>query len=344
MNKTKNITYKLQTILLLLFPVSLTFAQPVITAIEGNPQLGETIVVANSNLEWGIEGPAGENVTWDFSEISLLNDNQIMFVSPTSTGLATYFPDANLAYPIGSNSWRMMRVDSSGYYDTGLTSNLVPKPYFNSQQLFFWPATYGDVNTDTYAGSWVENNAYFDVEGFVYSEVDAYGDLILQNDTIKNVLRFKIDEESITEFQANTGSSSLFQEVDTYIWFKAGFHHPLLTLTRRIVGGQGTYINSSFLTYPVVSSTTESHSYESLEVFPNPTTSFTTISIVLEEVKRIKISVINILGQEIMSILDQELTPGEYDYTIDFTPFGSGLYFVKSESGDNINTQRIIVR
>ncbi len=333
---------KFYTTLLLSVFAGIIVAQPTITSSEGNPQVGESFEIATGDLQQGMQGAAGANVTWDFSNLTTVNTQTLEFVDPAATGQGATFSNSNLAYSIAPGSWDMVYADNTGFSRAGVINNNFPIVFSNPEQLYFWPATYGDINSDDFEASWT--NVYnFVRSGTLYSEVDAYGDLILPGGTIENVLRFKITEDYQDDYTIYGISQTLEYDSEIYIWYKEGVHYPVMSLSYLVAAGQPNII-SSFAADVNVGLFDTPQVYNAVEVFPNPTTSFATLSIDLESTKQVRILVTDILGQAIMQVTNQELAAGEHDFTIDLSTFSKGVYLVKSEIDNTINTQRVVVQ
>jgi len=73
--------------------------------------------------------------------------------------------------------------------------------------------------------------------------------------------------------------------------------------------------------------------YDLFPPCPNPFNPITNIKFVLNKPGRVQISVYNILGQKVVKLLDAKKTAGTYRISWDASPFSSGMYFVRFDSG-----------
>jgi hypothetical protein len=78
----------------------------------------------------------------------------------------------------------------------------------------------------------------------------------------------------------------------------------------------------------------------SLSIYPNPTTGELNISLNSTTEKLIRIDVINLLGQEVMTMNGT----GKDYYTIDLSGFSKGIYFVHCTFGSGIVTRKILLQ
>jgi hypothetical protein len=82
--------------------------------------------------------------------------------------------------------------------------------------------------------------------------------------------------------------------------------------------------------------------YTLYPVYPNPFNASFTVPFSLNEKMAVKIALYNIAGQQVMNILQNELSAGEYQYQVNADALPSGVYFVKTNfSGTSSVSQRI---
>lgn len=60
--------------------------------------------------------------------------------------------------------------------------------------------------------------------------------------------------------------------------------------------------------------------------------------------EKIKVTLFNCLGKEIMRVTDEDATAGLFNKTIDISELPTGKYFCKLEISDSNFTKRVIVR
>jgi len=63
--------------------------------------------------------------------------------------------------------------------------------------------------------------------------------------------------------------------------------------------------------------------------YPNPFNSGTTIAYSLHRTSRVHLGIFNVMGQEIMTLVDGEQQAGPYSVHLDAKPFASGVYFAR---------------
>ena len=77
--------------------------------------------------------------------------------------------------------------------------------------------------------------------------------------------------------------------------------------------------------------------------YPNPFNPSTTISFYIPEITDLKISVVNILGEKVKTLIDDTFTSGLHKIIFDAKGFSSGVYFILFESTGFVRTQKILL-
>lgn len=77
--------------------------------------------------------------------------------------------------------------------------------------------------------------------------------------------------------------------------------------------------------------------------YPNPFNPATTIAFQLPSEARTNLSVYDILGRKISTILDQEVAAGNHTVTWDSSNVASGIYFYRLSSGNYVDTKKMVV-
>jgi hypothetical protein len=77
--------------------------------------------------------------------------------------------------------------------------------------------------------------------------------------------------------------------------------------------------------------------------YPNPFNPSTSIKYQVESIKLIKLIVYDILGKEIVTLVNEKLSPGTYDVNFDGSNLPSGIYFYKLETGNFSDIKRMVL-
>ena len=76
---------------------------------------------------------------------------------------------------------------------------------------------------------------------------------------------------------------------------------------------------------------------------PNPFNPVTEIQFALPEVASVKLSVYNLLGQEVAVLVDRNLDAGYHSAQWDASDFASGIYMYRLQAGDFVDTRKMIL-
>ncbi|MBL7808214.1 MAG: agmatine deiminase family protein, partial [Saprospiraceae bacterium] len=79
-------------------------------------------------------------------------------------------------------------------------------------------------------------------------------------------------------------------------------------------------------------------------IYPNPASAITVIPVQAVQKVQGKIVVFNSLGQEIKTIFSGEIPAGATNYFLDAGKFPAGAYWVKCQAGNQVSTQKLIIR
>ncbi len=269
----KTIHMKRQLTFFLLFSgwTSLLFSQQ--TLQEPLHMLRDGDAIVKQQVLYKDPGRSGENVLWDFSNLSSLNEEYKLTYRATGENLITGTEHNTMYYYSLSNDSLLLW----GYENpTTLLRNHQP------ELLLKFPVNQGDRTESYYWGEGKYcDKLYFSAMGTVHSHADATGTLILPDkDTIRNAFRVRtvkwIAEEmcllsekyrrdtiqSISADSINyrlTNDSTLIG-VETYRWYVRGYRYPVFETVQTVINRKDsiqneTFFNTAFF-YPP-----QSHSY-----------------------------------------------------------------------------------
>lgn len=77
--------------------------------------------------------------------------------------------------------------------------------------------------------------------------------------------------------------------------------------------------------------------------YPNPFNPNTKIQFSVSKAQSVSLKVFDVLGNEIATLVNEELTPGVYQYNFDATNLSSGVYYYKLQSGNYSETKKMIL-
>jgi photosystem II stability/assembly factor-like uncharacterized protein len=77
--------------------------------------------------------------------------------------------------------------------------------------------------------------------------------------------------------------------------------------------------------------------------YPNPFNPSTTIKYSLAQTGRITLSIYDLLGREVVKLIDEEKPAGEYETKWNASSYPSGVYFLKMQAGEFSETRKIVL-
>lgn len=109
---------------------------------------------------------------------------------------------------------------------------------------------------------------------------------------------------------------------------------------------ESEYSNEVFLTLSGIREQKEMPTaYSVSQNYPNPFNPTTKIKFALPKTALTKITIYDLLGSEILTLMNKELEPGYHEINIDATNLAAGAYIYRFQSGDFIcSTKMILVK
>ncbi|MDH3267918.1 MAG: YCF48-related protein [Ignavibacteria bacterium] len=84
-------------------------------------------------------------------------------------------------------------------------------------------------------------------------------------------------------------------------------------------------------------------SYELYQNYPNPFNPSTTIKFSLQKESNVNLSVYNVLGELVLTLVTEQLKPGYYEYEFSASSLASGVYLYRINAGDFVSTKKMIL-
>jgi hypothetical protein len=77
--------------------------------------------------------------------------------------------------------------------------------------------------------------------------------------------------------------------------------------------------------------------------YPNPFNPVTTIRFEIPQLSDVSLKVFDILGREVMTLVNQEVPAGVYHVRFDGSKLPSGVYFYRLQSGQFVETRKLVL-
>ena len=84
-------------------------------------------------------------------------------------------------------------------------------------------------------------------------------------------------------------------------------------------------------------------SYQLFQNFPNPFNPTTVIRFSIPQEAHVNLRIYNILGQEVVTLIDKSMKPGVYNYNFNASGLSSGVYFYSISAGDYKTTKKMLL-
>ena len=87
----------------------------------------------------------------------------------------------------------------------------------------------------------------------------------------------------------------------------------------------------------------KTYTYSLSQNYPNPFNPSTTIKFSVAEPSQVTLKIYDILGSEVMTVINERLVSGEYSFNVNLSTFASGIYFYRIQAGEFTATKKFIL-
>lgn len=105
---------------------------------------------------------------------------------------------------------------------------------------------------------------------------------------------------------------------------------------------KGLFVNDT-ATGTTNSTVTIPQTYSLYQNYPNPFNPTTTISFDIPKTAKVKLAIYNVVGKEIVSLVNRKMNPGSYEVNWDASNFTSGVYFYRIFSDGFVDTKKMVL-
>lgn len=329
------------------------FAQPTFISSDFANQfaVGNSATVHEDDSPTTINiGVLGGGNNWDFT--SLLNGTSTVLTSvdPATTPHISEFPGADIAlHSMGMYSGEQAEI--WGYSQLGTSFDFMGSAIVLASQptnLFTIkdnPPSQEAVFPYSYNTNWMqtitETSAFNGTPLFqsTYSidvTVDAYGTMTLPGGASFVALRSRYVETDVV----NTTVDYNFVSIEgARVSLYASDSNPPVSGVINIDGySWNTAIGSAV---EQIDNLPEDYSLS--QNYPNPFNPSTAINFSIPEASYVSLKIFNSLGEEIETLVSEELSAGSYKYDWNATNLPSGIYFYKLQTGIFVETKKMIL-
>jgi hypothetical protein len=283
------------------------------------------------NAQWNIEAD------WDYAQVLISSNNGTTWTPLqglyTNPGVGTFQPNGQPLYDGVQAAWVNEKIDISSYIGQSIKLRFL----FASDGSQVYDGWYiDDVSIYTYSAVPVE----------LYSLTAATeGNKVFINwstSTETNNKGFEVQkskdqkEWTVLRFVQGAGTSTA---VNTYSY------------SEEIITGGTWYYRLKQIDYdgsyeihgPIEVDLSQSISYSLSQNYPNPFNPETTIRYSLPSAGLVKLVVYNQIGEEVISLVNENKEAGNYQVTFNASGLASGVYFYRIISGEFSNMKKMII-
>lgn len=240
-----------------------------------------------------------------------------------------------------------------------------------------YPANYNEAHQKKYASKGLYScRIPFESQGEVRQIADAYGVMILPSgDTLRNVMRVKtIQTIKETIYDVNNNINTILNmNVENYKWFSKGYRYPIFETIKTIT--QDSVDTNAFSTafffppqehlyldtdpdnlavldslwnidhqIPDVTDPTQETPDANLSYnfYPNPVETMLTVEYYLEKPSSVTISLYNLEGRLMKTIVKPVSLSGVYSEQIDCSSLAKGTYIISIGTGYKVYSDKVI--
>lgn len=267
-----------KSLLLLLGASAMMSAQITLTKASNDPISGN--VINYNNTAGTVDNSAtGPNATFSNGGLTMGAASQTTYSTPSSTEIAT-FPGSTLKMVDGGTTVYYKASDTkleiTGIVNTQATLNFS----VDNGTHINYPTTYGPTQNDTAKGTFSSSSASGLFSGTMTAIADAYGTLIVGNQTYSNVLRVKFTQNFNLYSALDVTYSNPIGTITNiaYSYYDASHRYALLNSTSGNISIPLLSINQNVKTTFALNETflavNNAVKKENLVVYPNPAQDF----------------------------------------------------------------------
>lgn len=341
------------TTIIIILSVSNSFSQLTLTS-QYNPVPGDIDSYAICDTANISQGPAGANQVWSFLNLVKIDTSDVHFVTSSSTPYSAQFTTSNLASTNNNSSYNYFTTSAVNILFNGNGAPGMVVSYTNPQLFMQYPFSYNTNFTDNFGCNYISNGTLTVRTGSTTVTGDAWGTINLPIGSFTNALRVKYI--ITTKDSSNPGTPVVFITSNTsYVWFVPGRKYPVFEIVYSTLTFNGVLFASSKTINYNSRSTPIGIQQISGEVpqdfslsqnYPNPFNPSTKIKFEIPaesiiQTDMVSLIIYDILGKQIKTLVDQQLSPGTYEVDFEGSRLPSGTYFYRLTAGGYTKTKKL---
>jgi hypothetical protein len=364
--------------ILMVFPFPLALYGQ-LNSTHNGLRAGDSLI--KRQVEYKNPGQSGANRTWDFSELTTVNKEYVLYYSlPPSDETGVYITgkvrfDQNAAagceFITGTehNTVYYYRAKNDTLTLLGHENPVVRLEYGSPLLILLFPVNYGESASAIYSSEALYSSSIpLRSEGHITVEADAYGRMFLPEGLrLDTVLRIKTTQV-IDEFpgEYSTNESSVRTRTETCRWYTKGYRYPVFETVRGVNEDESEIFATAFYFPPqehlYIDNDPENRALldklwnigdfsfgdetaqaktKPYKVWPNPVAWTLYVELTLENPSDVDISLYSVDGKLHERIRRRNLT-GVHRESIDCTKLPVGLHVLRLNYGGKTVNETII--
>jgi len=146
-----------------------------------------------------------------------------------------------------------------------------------------------------------------------------------------------INDSSVTYDEAAAGYIYFFVEEDRSL----GIHNPAFAVS--LVQLAIRKLKDQALSISPMDQMTAPTEYSLSQNYPNPFNPYTQIDFTIKKAGNVSLTVYNMLGQEVSTLINEEMAPGSYKAKFDGTGLASGVYIYRLTTNDYTSIKKMVL-
>lgn len=231
---------------------------------DNAPHIGDNLI--KKQVEYIDPGKGGENVTWNFSQLTVVNDQYEVSYTVPLLYEGLYRLGSNISIDpkqVSANSLITCTEHNTMYFSEIKNNQLQAIGHENPTTVLEYnprmimdkyPTYYRDSYKQSYQSESLYSGRYLTkVKGYKEMKADGYGSITLPTGTYSNVLRIKYVQTIEYTSLGNTPSNELKElnyEVTTYKWYIKGYRYPVFETMKMVYTNTGLEGGSLAFYYP----------------------------------------------------------------------------------------------
>lgn len=346
-----------------------SIAQPTLTQANFVHTIGESTFYYLADTNTTTLNPTlGPNVVFDYTNVLSLGISQTdYYVDPSTTPGAASFPTADYCEKtnLGDTNFIYSKSNIDSLFTIGFIADIngfgvvTAKYDQDPETVMKFPFNYGNFYTDDYSGTFDVNYSGIPVStqgvGDVTVAADAWGRLDLPFATsFDSVIRIRRVEHAVTDtifipFPFNLEILPITIDAIVVSYYKPSHgKSPILSFIEGTYQQDGAVIASNktiACQYPLLPTDVKTYEFsKSINLYPNPSVEGNTqLTLNIDKSERVKVEVLNNLGQRMFTSYDGLLNAGLNTLNISTTSLNSGVYFVNITLDNNSRISKKLI-